>query len=307
MDVLADIVGALDLRSSLYFRARFSAPFAVAVPEDRRRIRFHVAGPGRSWIGLPSGEQASYADGDLVLVPHGRAHTLASGPGETPRDLDAVLAAEPPREGLLCHGGGGEPALLVCGHFAFDESALHPLVEALPPLLHVPAGDAGFAWMPPLLETVEKERARAAPASDAVARRLSEILLIQVLRAALAQGESRGLLGALADPQLGRALEAIHEDLAAPWSLGRLAGVAGLSRSLFADRFRACVGTTPMRYVADWRMSRARAHLADGSLSVGEVGRRVGYASEAAFSRVFRERVGEAPGRYRRGLELRSA
>lgn len=310
MDLLTDIVSGLEPRSSLYFRAAFSARFAVAVPEDRRRIRFHVAGSGRSWVGLDSGESAFYHEGDLVLVPHGRAHVLASGPGEAPAPLHAVLAENPiGPDGVLRHGGGGALAELVCGHFAFDESSMHPLVESLPPLLHLRAdAGAGFAWLPPLLEAVERERHSDAAGNEAVVRRLSEILFIQVLRAAQTHGAlGPGVLASIDDAQLGRALRAIHAEPARDWSLAELATRAGLSRSVFAERFRKRIGATPMRYLADWRMRSARRLLRDPALSVGEVGRRVGYASEAAFNHAFRESVGEPPGRHRRALRSASA
>ena len=305
MDLLADIVSGLELHSSLYFRASFRADFAVAVPADRRRIRIHVSGPGRSWVGLPGGSGVWAEEGDLVLVPHGAAHVLASDPELRPTPLAAVLAeGGPGDDGVLRHGGGGEEALLVCGHFAFDESLLHPLVEGLPPIVHLRGRDGpGFAWVPPLLDSIERERSGEAPGSDAVTRRLSEVLFIQVLRAAAECGAlTAGVQASLDDPQLRRALEAMHAEPAREWSLGTLASRAGLSRTVFADRFRERLGVTPMRYLTDWRMRQARHLLVDSALSVGEVGRRVGYASEAAFNRAFRESVGEPPGRHRRAL-----
>lgn len=302
MDVLADIVAGLALRSSLYFRAEFSAPFAVRVPADRQRVRFHVAGPGTSWIGVPSGESAVVAEGDLVLVPHGSEHVIADAQRDETCTLDDVLAdTRPDENGVLRHGGGGASALLVCGHFEFDEAIVHPVIESLPRLIHIPArGGLGFGWMPALLECIERERWEHGPGGDAVSVRLSEILFIQVLRARLAAAPLDGALAALGDPHLDGVLEKVHSDPGADWSVEKLAAEAGLSRTLLTERFRARLGVSPMRYVSDWRMQRARRLLADESLSVGEVGRRVGYGSEAAFSRVFRQSAGEAPGRYRR-------
>ncbi len=305
MDLISEIVGALSVRSSVYFRASFSAPFAVRVPASEGHIRFHVAGPGRSWVGLSSGESAFFGEGDLVLVPHGSSHVLASGPGIEPEALAEVVAGtRTGDEPVLHHGGGGARADLVCGHFGFGDGLVHPLIASLPPLLHLPASRAGsFAWMPPLLEAAEREARMEAPANQVVAARLSEILFIQVLRAAVELGpEASGFVGQLADPQVARALQAIHEEPAKAWSLESLATLAGASRSVFAERFRSRVGMTPMRYLADWRIRKARTLLSCPGLSVGEVGRRVGYDSEAAFSRAFREAIGEPPGRYRRSL-----
>ena len=104
MDLLADMVSRLALRSTLYFRAVLGSPFAVAVPEDRLRIRFHVASRGRGWIGLPSGEGAWLERGDLVLVPHGSAHVLANAPtGEPEAPALDELVADADHRGVVVH------------------------------------------------------------------------------------------------------------------------------------------------------------------------------------------------------------
>ena len=84
MDLLGDILSTLELRSSLYFRAELTAPFSIAVPEDRNVIRFHVANEGPCRIELPSGESTDFVAGDLVLVPHGAAHVLSDSPAAKP-------------------------------------------------------------------------------------------------------------------------------------------------------------------------------------------------------------------------------
>lgn len=126
MDVLADILSVLDVQANLYFRAAFSVPFSVAVPSDRRRIRFHLGCRGKSWVGLPTGEQATYGQGDLILVPHGSAHVLADGPNTPALPLDDVLKqATSERVGCIAYGGKGAAVELVCGHFGFNEDIVH--------------------------------------------------------------------------------------------------------------------------------------------------------------------------------------
>jgi AraC-like DNA-binding protein len=100
---------------------------------------------------------------------------------------------------------------------------------------------------------------------------------------------------------VGRALAALHEDASKPWTVEGLARLAGLSRSVFAERFTAMVGQPPMQYLALWRMQLASQMLTDGS-GVAAVAQAVGYESEAAFSRAFKKLVGEAPGMWRRQL-----
>ena len=72
-----------------------------------------------------------------------------------------------------------------------------------------------------------------------------------------------------------------------------------MSRSAFVRRFSAVCGVAPMRYLTRWRMTRAGHLLARSQDSLGEIAAHVGYASEAAFSRVFKKEVGLPPAAYR--------
>jgi transcriptional regulator GlxA family with amidase domain len=111
---------------------------------------------------------------------------------------------------------------------------------------------------------------------------------------------STGALMALSDDRIGRALQAIHDNPAAAWSVEGLASRAALSRSAFAEQFRLKLGTTPTRYLAAWRMHKARSMMRNSDRSVQEIALQVGYESESAFSRAFREHFGTPPGRFRR-------
>jgi AraC family transcriptional activator of mtrCDE len=296
VDVLSEILGTLELSSQLYFRAELGAPFAIAVPERADVVRFHVVAAGYCVIGLPDGPSLECGPGDLVLVPNGAAHEIADTPGTSPQLLDSVLQERGLDEaGRLRHGGPGPVAVLVCGHFAFGEGPLHPVLSGLPHLLHIAAGaSSSYAWIGHVVEHLEAEARLQRSGHREVLRRLSEILLIEVLRAS-AEAGAGGTLSAIADPQLGRALEALHAAPERTWSLEALARVAGLSRTLLAERFRERLGISPMRYLAHWRVQKARHLLEAGRCSVAEASRRVGYRSESAFHRAFRARFGVAP------------
>lgn len=301
VDVLGEVLAVLELSSQLYFRAELSRPFAIGVPEEKGVIRFHVAAEEACTIAVRGHEPVTFASGDLVLVPHGSAHVLADDPERPARPLPSVLdECGFDGTGPLVFGGSGARTVLVCGHFAFADTLLHPLVAGLPPLLHLRAQEgSSYEWMEQVVRRMERE-ARARPIGYLeVVRRLSEILLVEVLRAQADRGDL-GVLTALTDPQIGRALQAMHAEPEADWSLDALARLAGHSRTLFVERFRERVGTTPMKYLATWRLLKARRLLACPDHSVAEVARRVGYASESAFNRAFREHFGAPPGRFRR-------
>ncbi len=302
MDLLGDILSALHLEATLYFRAELSTPFAIAVPEERDVIRFHVASEGPCRVALASGAEHRVQPGDLLLVPHGSAHVIADSPTTSPEPLAGVLERTGfDGTGPLVFGGGGPRCVLVCGHFAFSRELTHPVLESLPPLLHLPAGDrADFAWLEQILAHTEREARSRSEGWREIVRRLSEILLVYVLREYSGRSpHSTGALVALSDPQLGAALRAIHEQPGEDWHLEDLARRAGMSRTLFAARFRDALGLTPARYLTVWRMHQARLLLRRPELSAAEVAARVGYASEAAFSRIFKQHFGCPPGRYR--------
>lgn len=303
MDLLGDILATLDLRATLYFRAELTAPFSMAMPTERHVIRFHVVSEGTCWIMTPQGEKLECNQGDLLLIPHGATHVVASACVVPPLPLTTVLQdAGYQGEGLLRYGGGGERAALVCGYFGFDEAVVHPVIATLPNLIHIrQQGQRQYAWLAQLLEHIGHESENKTEAWGEVVRRMSEILFIQVLREYMAgHPNATGALMALADPRLGRALKAIHGQPSKAWSVDELASLANMSRSVFIEHFRAGLGTSPARYLTTWRMYKARSLLATQRTSVEKVANAVGYQSETAFNRAFKAQFGVAPGRYQR-------
>jgi AraC-like DNA-binding protein len=73
-----------------------------------------------------------------------------------------------------------------------------------------------------------------------------------------------------------------------------------MSRSAFAARFADLTGEPPMQYVTRWRMLLAQIWLEEDDATVGELASRLGYRSEAAFSRAFKRYQGVSPGAVRR-------
>ncbi|MBT5435586.1 MAG: helix-turn-helix transcriptional regulator [Rhodospirillaceae bacterium] len=146
-----------------------------------------------------------------------------------------------------------------------------------------------------------REMNLGAPGSETVVTRLAEVLLIQVLnRHVQASPPSSGLLVALSDSRLARAIQAIHDQPENPWSLEELAHRAGMSRSSFAERFHDVAGVTPNHYLTHWRMVRARQLLEDTDNAIVQVSESVGYSSELAFARAFQRLFGTTPSRFRR-------
>ncbi|MPZ79185.1 MAG: helix-turn-helix domain-containing protein [Actinophytocola sp.] len=166
-----------------------------------------------------------------------------------------------------------------------------------PRCVHVPGAPA---WLASLTDALTTETVEGGPGSEVAMARLSDALITRALRHHIETAEEPGWLRGLHDPYVARALAAVHEDLAAPWTLRALARAAGLSRAAFSARFADTVGQTPMRYVFQCRMRRAMTLLAVERATAANVAARMGYGSEAAFSAAFSRHTGTTPGTYRR-------
>ncbi|MDN3719852.1 AraC family transcriptional regulator [Roseibium salinum] len=167
------------------------------------------------------------------------------------------------------------------------------LVDALPDHISVPLGEQPYltAVVMPLIEEVTTPRC----GGQAAFQRLCEVVVIRLLRHAMEEGRAdSGLLSGLAHPRIAAALVAIHEAPAQAWTLEKLADTAGMSRTQFAVTFKELVGTTPMVYLAHWRLDIARAELETGR-QVKSVASLCGFTSPAAFSRAFSRRFGYPP------------
>ncbi|MBX9797627.1 AraC family transcriptional regulator [Sphingomonas sp.] len=298
-DVLSNILDTVALKAASYFHTDFRPPFGVELPALPRTARFHLALQGSCWVQLGSGASARLSPGDLVLVPHGAAHRLLSAEGAPA----AMLATPPVVSPLRAGQGPAESACrLVCGHFTVAAGADHPLLRALPELIHITAPDRARQ---PMLDEIVGLITRRLAAGDAGATtsisRLSEVLFIEMMHASVAQAPAIArIMAAVHDPQIGRALSLIHDDVASAWTVARLASAAAMSRSRFAERFRALVGLAPMHYVAEWRLQTALSLLNGGAVPVKVVAARVGFKSAAAFTRAFSARYGVPPARLRR-------
>ena len=238
-------------------------------------------------------------------MPRGEGHRLLSEHGAAAPgilELERELLSE--RYEVLRHGEGGAPTSLICGAVRFDHPAARHLIEVLPATICVQASDSPqMDRIESTLRLMAAEARELRPGGEAVITRLGDILVIQALRSWLeTDPEARaGWLGALRDPQIGRALGLIHRHPERAWTVASLADELAMSRSAFAARFTELVGEPVMQYVTRWRMQVAHDALATEDTTVAGLAARLGYRSEAAFARAFKRVTGVAPGAVRRG------
>ncbi|MBM2614155.1 helix-turn-helix transcriptional regulator [Actinoplanes sp. LDG1-06] len=161
---------------------------------------------------------------------------------------------------------------------------------------------------PPTTEPAQGQRTgntaiAVRPGAAFAIRQHGQLLLLEVLRAFLAGDDlPPGWLSALRDERLRPALDLMHDHPERAWGLQELARAAAMSRTTFAERFRAVAGVPPLTYLTQWRMLLAQQALRDGDVRIGSLAAELGYASEAAFSTAFKREVGEAPLRFRNRL-----
>ncbi|MBI2311466.1 MAG: AraC family transcriptional regulator [Betaproteobacteria bacterium] len=303
MDVLSDILSSLHLKGGVYFRCDFSAPWGMEI-KPTPVAEFHLITRGQCWLRVPSRPTPiPLHSGDVVVFPHGDAHTLLDAPGSEAVPAEKIVAGQNlDHYGPVVYGGDGLPAGILCGYFEFDREARHPLIAALPPVIHIRGTDThDFAWLQTAITFIAQETREPRPGGDAVVNRLAEVLFIQILRVHIERAEMPlGLLAAIADKQIGAALAHLHNAPEKPWSVASLANRVAMSRSAFAARFARLVGQSPMDYLARRRMDKARELLEVHRMSVAAVAEKVGYRSEAAFGKAFKKIVGTGPGAFRR-------
>jgi AraC-like DNA-binding protein len=235
--------------------------------------------------------------GDVVLLPRGDPHHISNA-GKRTRAIMGTGAAE---------NDAPEPARWLCGTFTIGDPQASHLLGSLPAVIIL---GGARAPAPEGLEVARRmlviEMQSPSQGSAVMVSRILDLIFIQILRAWAAgkDAEPNWLAGAF-DPQIGRSLSAIHRDPGHDWTVEELAQACNLSRSAFAARFTARVGKPPATYLAHVRLDAATDLLRDTSLSLTLIAERVGYTSEAAFSRAFKNRYSTPPARWRRDIRGR--
>ncbi len=258
---------------------------------------FTIILKGTCWISLLGQAAVKLEQGDFLLLPSTPAFTLSSHPGipcepRTPTDM-AVRHGDQEGEADFASLGGS---------FRIEPVNAPLLISLLPRIIHIPAAAGRSCRLSRVIALIMEECASEAPGKELVLQRLLEVLLVETVRwdGIAAEGVPTGLLRALHDPALGRALRALHADVRAGWTVAGLARLAGLSRSAFAARFSEILGCGPIDYLARWRMALAKDALVRGEKTLDHIADEIGYESASAFSTAFRKRLGCPPGSFAR-------
>ena len=308
LDWLSHLLEMVPVHGHLDLRCFYGAPWVIA--QDRARpgeIPYHIVVSGSAVLEDPSGGPPRHLTaGDILLFPHGAAHTLHDGSGESPA---------PARERATLNmtisenAGTGDRLDMLCGRFVLTPQHERLLRDYLPPRLVVRAPDrsasterpATSAQLEGLVTLMRTESALESLGGRAMLNALSTAMFALTLRAGSESDEAPpGLLALAGHPRLAPALSAMFQEPARAWTLPELARLCHMSRATLARNFQERLGRSASDLLTDIRMTLAANELRKSSASTATVAEMVGYQSEAAFQRAFKQRMSVTPAQWRR-------
>lgn len=296
MDPLSDVIALLRpsaaLSKPISGKGRWGVEYAAHDAPG-----FSIILAGEAWLTLNGQEPMQLGRGDFLLLPTTPPFSLSSEKGMS-------CAPVAPRNEAVRHGEQeGEPDFVAMGgSFTFERVNAPLLLSLLPRQIYIPASEGRATRFGRLIELLAEECATDYPGKELIIQRMLEVLLVEALRwqSIEGQGVTAGLLNGMKDPSLTRAIQAIHSDVRASWTVAGLASIAGMSRSAFSARFGETIGCAPIEYLARWRMAIAKDALVSGVKTLDRIAADIGYESASAFSTAFRKRLGCPPGQFAR-------
>jgi AraC-like DNA-binding protein len=293
-----------------YRRIELSPPFGLGFGVSRGRAKFHFVARGPVFLRQDDGIVHRMETGDAVLLPRGGAHNLVSKPDLPGRDTTAFTTSalcRGVRALTACETGGcpSEHVLLFSGCMEFDMGGMGSLVGLMPEAMFVGTLPDRYPEVLPILEAMERETRGERAGFAGILAHLADVVSAFIVRAWVecGCGDASGWVSALRDPRLGGVIAAVHRDPGRDWTVATLAAEMGSSRSIFAERFLAVTGVTPLRYLTELRMRLAAEWIGRGRMPIEVAAHRLGYGSQAAFSRAFKRVTGEAPGAVRSAID----
>lgn len=280
MEVLSDILRSMRVEGSVYFCDHLEAPWTKEFM-DTASAGFHMIRRGECWV-IVDGNAERLGPGDLIFL----------GPG-----VDHVLTSDLPGEAVRA---SGVSTLLLCGYCDFADDTSSPLLDVFPTFAIVRDEELiRHPWLRSTFDQLSAEYLEQGPGAELIVNRLTEVVLIELIRINFGRKEQHGFLQALNDKPVSNALRLLHQRPGVAWTLENLAGKVGVSRAAFARRFKSLVGQPMFQYLTALRVQKAKELLRDTALPVYEIASRTGYESDLAFTRTFKKKTGLTPRQFR--------
>lgn len=270
MEVMSDILRSIRVMGSVYFCSQVESPWTKTFSglED---ASFHMIRRGACWASV-DGRIEKLDAGDLIFV----------GPG-----IDHVLTSESLQEGM---NDLDADTMLLCGSFSFSRASTTPLLDVFPRVTIVRDKDfVEHPWLRSTFDQLSAEYLSQGPGSELIVNKLTEIVLVELIRINFGREKASPFLEALNDKRISRALQMLHDNPEKNWTLEGVAAQIGMSRAAFASRFTSLVGRPMFGYLTDLRMQRAQELLQESLLPVYDIAELSGYESERAFTLAFKK------------------
>jgi len=301
-DLINELLRGMRLRGVDYRRIQAGSIFGLGFAQKPGHAWFHFLAVGNAVLRMEDGSTYALSAGNAVFISHGVAHQLFSHQDVPVQDIDRLVGA-PLGDAVSAVDTGTDASpvpstILFSACMEFELGSIHGLGRLMPGLMLIDAGGQRYPGLVPILTAMEREVSAARVGFAGILARLADVVAAMVVRGWVecACGNATGLVAALRDHRLAGALLALHQHPGRDWTVAQLAERCNTSRSVFADRFQTTIGMAPLRYVTELRMRLASQWLTLERLPIEEVAQRLGYTSQAAFSRAFKRITGKTPG-----------
>lgn len=300
MDPLSDVLSLLHPKSHLAASLDMGGEWSIEFPDQQGGIKCNAMVWGTCWLKVEGvAAPVQIMAGDVFLLPRGKSFCLATDLSLHPVAAKDIIPQN--RVGSVSTINGGGDSFLISSRFELNDYVSSLLLDVLPPIVLVRGDTDDAAHLRYFIELIAKELPAEKAGSVLAIHHLSHLILMHCLRLyQSSQSDRVGWFYAINDDRIGKALSAMHGFPSRKWTLDLLAETCGMSRSVFARRFKAAVGQTPMDYLLRWRMLRAGDKLASSGESISKIAETLGYDSESAFSSAFKKVMGVPPRAYGR-------
>ncbi|MFE9065824.1 AraC family transcriptional regulator [Streptomyces violaceusniger] len=312
-DLISELLTSMRLRGVRYRRVHAGPRFGLNFDAKPGRAYFHFLAVGSAVLRTEDGTVHELSAGNAVFMPHGESHQLLSGPDIPVRGIDsfdAVPLSNAVCDVDACPSTNPTPsAIFFNGFMDFDLGGMQGLSRLMPDVMLVDAEGKRYPGLMPILTSMRREVCAGRVGFAGILARLAEVAAAMIVRGWVECGcdNTSGLVAALRDPRLASAILALHRQPGHHWTVAELAAECNVSRSVFADRFQTTIGMPPLRYATELRMLLAGQWLAQDTVPIQSVAQRLGYTSQAAFSRAFKRVTGRPPGASRDTPRSRAA
>ncbi|MGF1705517.1 cupin domain-containing protein [Enterovibrio baiacu] len=296
-NLLTDILETLRFRGSIFLSSDLSAPWGISL-EQKGYPRFHITMKGKCYVGIKGDQELQADEMELVFLPNGDKHWLADDPSN-PR-----IASESMEEACALHKplfqNGITTHRLMCGMVKFDDGLSHPVLDALPDILHFKnISHDDPIWT--LITLIDHQIRESGYQDNLIVDKLTEVLFITLLRHYLNENDKiLDFISNTRDKRILKALSLMHEDPAKEWTLDELGKQIGMSRATLVRHFQDAIGMAPIAYLNHWRRLKAYQALRYTDESVDKIAVSLGFTSGQTLSRAMIREMGISPGELRK-------